>query len=557
VNSLTFLLRKSWRLVVFATISGVVSGLASAVVISLVSEASTIDEPRRGRLGIAFLLLVALSVGAKFASETILTRLGQNAIAEIRLHLARRVLGSPFRRIEELGPSRIVAALTDDATAIAQAFMLLPLVCVNAAAVLGCLLYLGVSSKAALALAVLSMLLGGLLFRAHERRGARHLRASRETNDLLFGYFRSLTDGIKELKMTRARGSEFVAKLLGESVRAYERDTVSGMAVYSLANAWGALIFFLVVGVVALVLPAIIGLPSDVVVRVTLTLVYLMGPFAQLMEMLPAISRAGVALDKCNDLGLALGRSTFDEVAREQSGSSLRAGGGRRLRLELVNLTYRYPSQHEDSPFRVGPVNLTLEAGELVFVVGGNGSGKTTLSLLVLGLYTPDGGEIVVDGVPVNEANRGEYRELFSVVFANYHLFTELLDLTDPTQRERAQRYLDRLQLNGRVRIDGHKLSVDGLSQGQRKRLALLVALLDDRPIYLFDEWASDQDPEFRRIFYREILPELRALGKTVVVITHDDGYFSVADRCLRMDYGQVQPFAKHAMAQRSLVEAI
>jgi ABC-type siderophore export system, fused ATPase and permease components len=103
-----------------------------------------------------------------------------------------------------------------------------------------------------------------------------------------------------------------------------------------------------------------------------------------------------------------------------------------------------------------------------------------------------------------------------------------------------AQALLAALQLTQKVTLKEGKFSTLALSTGQRKRLALLVAWLEDRPFYLFDEWAADQDPAFREVFYHQLLPALTARGKAVVVITHDDRYFHLADRCLKLEWGQL-----------------
>src|SRR5205823_2826656 len=196
--------------------------------------------------------------------------------------------------------------------------------------------------------------------------------------------------------------------------------------------------------------------------------------------------------------------------------------------------------EHEDSSFTLGPINLTFQPGELVFLVGGNGSGKSTLAKIVSGLYLPEAGEIKLDGEIINHKNRDQYRQLFSAVFADFYLFDNLLGLKNGDVDARAAEYLKRLHLHHKIKITDGVLSTTAVSQGQRKRLALLTAYLEDRPFYLFDEWASDQDPAFKKVFYDQLLPELKARGKTVLVITHDDKYFDAADRIIKLDYGKL-----------------
>jgi putative ATP-binding cassette transporter len=549
MTTLVFLLKRSWRLVSLAVVAGVVSGLSAAGVIEVVS-AATAGATDLATRAWQFIVLSALAVASKWLSEVLLIRLGQDAIAEVRVQLSRSIIAAPLRRSEELGGHRLLAALHDDAAVITQAYVYLPMLCVNGATVLGCLVVLGVSSLWALLVVVAAMLLGGAVFASFERRARGHFTGVRNTSDRLFQHFRALTGGIKELKMDRARGERFVSTLLSPSARAYERDFVAGMTTYSFATAFGTLLSYLVLGASVFLLPTLAGMTPKAGIGATLTLLYLMAPFALLMEVVPSVARAGVALTKWRELGLSL----LPERAFVEG--TLAKGLRDWQRLDLVGVTHRYYREREEGSFCLGPVDLTFRPGELVFLVGGNGSGKTSLAMVLLGLYSPDSGAILLDGRPVSDENRGLYRELFSVVFAEYHLFGDLLDLHNPETLGLARHYLHRLELDHRVQVEQGALVFDGLSQGQKKRLALLIASLEDRPFYVFDEWASDQDPRFRRVFYTELLPELRARGKTVLVVTHDDQYFAVADRCLRMDFGQVSEAAAPAHTHELTAQA-
>lgn len=210
-----------------------------------------------------------------------------------------------------------------------------------------------------------------------------------------------------------------------------------------------------------------------------------------------------------------------------------------RLRLCAIRHTYRVES--EENTFHLGPISLEMESGELIFLIGGNGSGKTTLAKLLLGLYTAESGQIEWNGQGVTEESIDDYRQLFSVVFADFFLFDQLLGLESIASDEQAQAYLRKLQLAHKVQTSNGSLSTLDLSTGQRQRLALLTAYLEDRPVYLFDEWAAGQDPQFKELFYRQLLPELRNRGKLVIVISHDDHYYDSADRIVKLDFGQVE----------------
>lgn len=207
--------------------------------------------------------------------------------------------------------------------------------------------------------------------------------------------------------------------------------------------------------------------------------------------------------------------------------------------LGFRGVEYEYEPTTEDGGFKVGPVDLNIAAGELVFVTGGNGSGKTTFAKVLCGLYEPHRGEIWLDDVRIDAGNRIWYAQQFGAVFSDSYLFSSLYGADDLPQTSKVvNEYLQELRLQDKVKFDQGRFSTIALSQGQKKRLALLVAYMEDRPFYLFDEWAADQDPEFRQVFYFRILPELKARGKTVVAITHDDRYYHVADRVLKFEAG-------------------
>jgi putative ATP-binding cassette transporter len=208
--------------------------------------------------------------------------------------------------------------------------------------------------------------------------------------------------------------------------------------------------------------------------------------------------------------------------------------------LSLNNVSHAYYHEQSDEVFSLPAINVTFRPAELIYLVGGNGSGKTSLAKLVTGLYSPEQGEVLCDGKIVTDAERDDYRQLFSSVFSDFYLFESLLDNDSPDLEVKGNALIKKLNLHHKVKIENGAFNTQALSQGQRKRLALVVAYLEDRPFYLFDEWAADQDPAFKDIFYRELLPELTARGKTVLVISHDDRYFHLADRLLKMDNGHL-----------------
>lgn len=530
-----FLLHRCRRMLVITVITALVSGACNAGLIALINH--VLNDPAResalALMATAFGLLVLGKLGTGFVSQLWLIRYSQQAIADLRRQLVRRILGVPLRRLEQIGPARLTVALVDDVNSLLSALFGFPTLTVNLAVLCGGAVYLGLLSWQILGAMVLLILFGAGCYRVFISAGFRALFQAREAEDRLYGHFRTLTDGIKELKLHQQRREAFMSESVQGSTAEFQKHTVAAETRFMLAHNWSHLLFYVLVGLILFLLPKYGHTDLKTLTGYVLTVLYLMGPLAGVMSSLAVFSRADVALRKLDALGVSLGTKSD-----ETGGTAATAF----TRLELKGISHTYRNEQSDEKFVLGPLDVTFRRGELVFVVGGNGSGKSTLAKIVTGLYPPEAGEVRVDGRLITDGNRDEYRQLFSTVFADYHLFDTLLGMRSPELDLQAEEYLTQLHLNHKVKIAGGRISTTALSSGQRKRLALLTAYLEDRPFYVFDEWAADQDPLFKEIFYRQLLPELKRRGKTILVITHDDRYFNVADRILKLDYGQLIP---------------
>lgn len=530
---LGFLWRSSWPIILATLVTGTVSGLSSASLIALINSALSEDVESKPML-LQFVGLCATVLLSSSLSFYLVNRLSEKTAYELRIKISRLILSAPYPYLQKLGKPALMANLTEDITAIANACQTLPAIFINAAVISGCMAYLGwLSWRLALILGGI-ILFGVLSYSLLKEIPKKSMERAREEYDHLNGNFKALTEGIKELKLHNTRCDDFMAQSLAASADNYRRHVLAGLSFYILGNQWVNLLYYASIALILYVFPIWQHLSQDVTRGYMLVFLFMMSPLSILTSSMPTVSKANVALKRVRKLRQSLQSQTAPrEAATPAEWASFRS-------LSLQNLTHNFHREKENRNFTLGPINLDFKPGELVFLVGGNGSGKTTLAMLLIGLYHPEQGVIKLNGIRVTDDNRDAYLQNFSVVFADFYLFDGLFGFNADKVTMQAMDYLERLHLNHKVTMTNGKFSTLHLSQGQRKRLALLISYLEDRPFYVFDEWAADQDPEFKELFYTELLPALKAKNKTILAITHDDRYFHLADRCIKLEEGQI-----------------
>ena len=539
MNLLSYLYRQSGRLFLLAAVAGILSGLSGAALVAVIGRGINAGAEALAGLAALFFSLALLHLITKSGSEIILLRLAQAAICDLRIRLSRKLLATPQVRLQEVGKSGLLVILTKDIDTFTHSFVTLPVAFGNLIIIVTCFAYMAWLSWSLFLLLVFCLVLGVGLFYLVERRPLKLMGKVRDQMDRLYEHFRDLIEGSRELQLNRQRGRRFVDEVLAGEAMTFRKTVIGSMMGYSFAVNLGTILFFVVIGIMLFLAPYWMDTTRPLLATVTLTLLYLMRPISELVISLPILRNASIAFGRIRQLDQELG--TPDGAvpglpAPVTSAAAPLAGGA--WQLTLQDIRHHYPGSDEDRQFVLGPLDLTINAGEILYIVGGNGSGKTTLAMLILGLYQPDEGRILLDGREITADNIDTYRQNFSAVFADFHLFEQVLDADGGTLDARVQHYLEVLGMAHKVRVVDGRYTTLNLSTGQRKRLALVSAYLEDRPIYLFDEWAADQDPVFKRVFYTELLPELKSRGKAVIVITHDDAYFSCADRILKLEDG-------------------
>ena len=517
-----------------ALLTAMLSGALGGSLISLIHRALEDRNGNHTQLGLTFAILVGLTLISAIAANIVVANLYRRILLDIQMRLAASITRSPLRKLEDIGSSPLLAILTEDVDNISDtAIELIPLI-TNLVTALACFGYLVWLSWQAFLGTLIFLIVGGLSYQLLLRREQKILIAGRDEIDKLYRYFYDLTNGVKELKLNQKRRHAFLTQVLEPKARSVRSYLFQWDVAFTIISSWGRFLILVVIGLILFLLPHYLSLQPGTIAGYVLAMLYVRASLLSVIDALPRLSEAAVALRKIESVGLDL--STDPESLANSELLPLKSWRS----LKLVDVVHRYYHEREDDFFALGPIALDFKPGELVFLVGGNGSGKTTLAKLITGLYPPESGEIYLDGELVSDRNRAQYSQLFSAVFSDFHLFEDLLGFSHQDLDERAKHYLAKLHLDYKLSIQNGKFSTTALSRGQQQRLALLVAYLEDRPFYIFDEWAANQDPIFKDLFYTQFLPELTARGKTVLAISHDDRYFHLGDRILKLADGKL-----------------
>lgn len=538
-------------LALFLGAMGAAAGLAVIVLVNrLIAGALVADGGTFAILG----GLLVLGFGCGFASQAILTALGHRVVRDMRTTTVKRLLDTDIDRLEAIGAPALYATLTKDITAAGQAFNRLPFVFYNGILLAGGFAYLAWLSWQLFLLSAVVLGLAVACAQGWVFTMRRLMMEVRATDDRLFAGYRGAIEGRAELALNAARRRVFhIQDVVGVAEHARATETRADRY-WVLSLSWTALVILgLIVGL--FVMGTALGLAREQVAGFVLVLLFLRMPLNDLVGTLPVLMAGTVALAKVESLNLAPHRSAFDApsapIMAPLAPLSVMAAPPPLLEpaappplLELAGVTYDHPGQDGEAGFHLGPVDLTVPAGETLFIVGGNGGGKSTLLALLAGLRRPAGGRLRLRGVDVTEDLRGWQREQVSAVLSPAYVFDHLVGPDGALDEGLARDFLRRLRMDHKVAIKNGRFSDTRFSQGQRKRLALLSAAVEQRPLLLLDEWAADQDPAFRRFFYEELLPDLKRGGRTIVAVSHDDRFFHLADRVLRCDGGVLTPWS-------------
>lgn len=453
-----------------------------------------------------------------------------------RQRLVSQLAQCNLQGVEKIGRGVIYTTINADAQTISQTSGSLMLAVQALILIFWVALYLASLSLPTLALVAVVLLIASRIYRRKIAHAGAELRAAHKHIAELHDVIDSLLGGFKEVKLSSSRAAGLMEHAVQVSSRtAYFRRRAQRALASNFVFSQVAI--FVLLGALVFVLPALSDAFSGIVVKALAAVLFLVGPISGIVSAMPQVTVANAAAENLLRLEQLLQAHQERAVADQAGAIAEQVSPSRFERIELRGL--RLTRGEGDEQFHLGPIDLTLRRGELLFLTGGNGSGKTSFIKVLTGLYPADAGEIVVDGQRINARDMQRYRNMFSAVFSDFHLFKTMYGSATPDP-QRAAMLIEEMEMSAKVRLDGLSFSTTDLSTGQRKRLALVAAQLEGKPILVLDEWAADQDPHFRAKFYEQILPRIRIEGVTVIAITHDEKYFHHADRRVHMQEGRI-----------------
>jgi putative pyoverdin transport system ATP-binding/permease protein len=515
---------------------GVLAGLTSFLFINTVT--GVIAQLIAGKFAntweylLIFITIILLFIWIRRTLSVIIIRLSQTLFWDLRKKIVSLVLRSDYEKLFNR-KTEVHSAIVSDVNTLTLASQSIIDFFTATVLTIACFVYLATLSGVLFGITLLVAVAGIAIYKLRSSANIRNLQTARKLEDKFQASFNAVLDGFKELFMDARKGKDlYEQQVIPVSQKAYENNTKAYIGFLN-NQITGYTMFYGLIACILIYLNSALQIEVRYTVTFVFTLLYLLGAINTIMVLMPVLVRAKVAAGRLMDLK--------DQLEKEDR--PLEKGHSAIFKEELEqitisNLQFRYGT--EDKSFSIGPINLDIQKGDVIFIYGGNGSGKTTFIHTLLGLHIPTAGEIRFNNIPVSNNLYPEYKSLFAVVFSDFYLFNELLGIDEVNMND-WNYYLKLFEIEDKVSIDDKGVfSTTDLSTGQRKRLALIAALLEEKPVLVIDEWAADQDPYFRKKFYTVIIPLLKQRGISIVAITHDDRYYDCADKLYKMEYGKL-----------------
>ena len=523
-------------ILVMACTSGLSNGSLLAIITFAAKAVSRDSDGGSFRYLILFIIsLLSFIMGKRYALKHA-TIIIEGLIKKVRTRITNKIRQSELLFFENIEKSHIYTRINQDTNFISQSALLIINSCQSALILVFCLFYIAWLSKVAFFITVGAIIAAVIIYLMYRKEVNHLLQEITDKETELFDSLTHIVDGFKELKVNR-RKSDHVFTHFKDISDSTEKIKIKTGIAFVTDFVYSQTFFYILIAILVFLLPMFIDTYSEVIIKLVMAVLFIIGPVEMVVGVIPVLARANVAVGNLYKLEELLDKEGGIIPQTEQAPFQP-IESFREIRIDKV--TFNYKDKDEKVLFHLGPIDLSIKSGEVVFLVGGNGCGKSTLLKLLSGLYYPSSGVLYLDDDVLSKPIYPSYRELFSLIFADFHIFDRLYGFGE-VDTKKVNDLIKLMELDKKTQYVDGKFTETNLSTGQRKRLALIAAFLEDKPIYMFDEVAADQDPEFRAYFYNELLMDLKKRGKTVIAATHDDKYFHVADRVLKMEYGKIQ----------------
>ncbi len=527
-----------WQNVIFM---GVVTGIANAGLLAVVNSAAKAVENNglNYRLFAIYIVIFSILYLSKRYSLINASQEVERIIKNVRERISKKVIQSELVTMEKIDSSSIFTRLTKDTSVMSQSSFQITSAAQNIIMLFFALIYIVILSPVSFFVILFATIVIVSMFFSFTKIMDEELTKIDKIEEGFISSLSSIVHGFKELKMN-SKKREDINDEHNILLTQFTDAKIKNSARIVTAILYGDIFVYTLLGSIVFVVPHLIYQDSSTVIQVTAITLFIVGPFEAVINVTPLVSRINVAINNMYDLERSIDRESKKTVILDKDLEVIENFKN----IQLKNAEFYYTDEEGSKLFGVGPINLNIKQGETIFIVGGNGSGKSTIVKMLLGLYSPKQGSIFVNNELIDEYNQQSYRDFFAIILTDFHLFDRFYGLKG-VDRKAVNRLLIEMQLQEKTKFINGKFTNIKLSTGQKKRVALILSILEDKEIYVFDEWAADQDPEFRKYFYTKILKRLKENGKTVIAVTHDDAYFDVADRVFKMDYGKMLPYKK------------
>ncbi|MDR2738987.1 MAG: ATP-binding cassette domain-containing protein [Treponema sp.] len=496
---------------------------------------------RTGTLSIRGFLLFLCSLTAYYITQSFAIRTASGAaytaIEDLELRLVDKLRRIDYTSFKTISPSVLYAALGGDKNTVVNAARLVITAFSGAVTIAIAIGYMVTLSVTAVLLIIIEYCLMVFVYKLQSGTLEKRFEADAQAASAFTSSLEDIVNGFAELRMNNLRSEDFYEKTIkpasGRKTESFQQTELHWVRVLVLNQAG----LFIPLGLIVFIVPALAAIDLSGMVEILTVTLIIISPAGLLASFVSAADTANNTLLKIGLIEKQLDVMAKGKEREDLSKPSLPPDFSL---LEIKRLKFSYPESGDQKGFSLSVENFFLKRGELVIIKGGNGSGKSTFMYLLAGLLPPVEGDILVDGKPASSLEGADYRSLFSILFANFHLFDDFYGFS--FDKKDLDYWAERLYVSEFIKSYGQtgKLPTATLSSGQRKRMALLAAILENRKVLLLDEVAADFDPEFRSRYYREIIPELKVAGRTLILVSHDDRYYDVADRVLEFREGAI-----------------